>query len=301
MSVAAVGLVDRAEAVEAAVRGGAHGNLVGRVPGIGVAQGGNGKAVGRRAFAVAQEAVELAQSVGHLPGPVVEHRLRCRGERARAERQRAGRQATPVAEAAAGRQDHALLQPVGVGKPEQAGRGEVAFLGPVGALLYRHLLDQLGDQEVDVGIALTVAVGAHVDRHAVEPDGEVGAVVEVHAAQEILVGLAFAAMLRHGQAGSGLQQIARSHQGPGVERLAGDALLACRVGRLGLQCPRRDDGDGGQGGGSADHALVGRRIGGRLCPSFGCSGEQGEAKQRPSMHLPTIVHTRLGRGKWRDF
>ncbi len=33
-----------------------------------------------------------------------------------------------------------------------------------------------------------MAVGAHVDRHAVEPDGEVGAVVEIwHAAQEVLL------------------------------------------------------------------------------------------------------------------
>ena len=70
-----------------------------------------------------------------------------------------------------------------------------------GPLRTRTERDQLGDQEVDVGIALAVAVGAHVDRHAVDRDGEVGAVVEVEAAQEILVGFALAAVLRDDEAG----------------------------------------------------------------------------------------------------
>ncbi|MRI57291.1 hypothetical protein D8770_25630 [Methylobacterium sp. DB1607] len=42
-----------------------------------------------------------------------------------------------------------------------------------------HRADEFGDQEVEVGVALAVSVGADVDRHAIDADGDVGAVVEV--------------------------------------------------------------------------------------------------------------------------
>ena len=51
-----------------------------------------------------------------------------------------------------------------------------------------HGADQLGDHKIEIGKALTVRVGAHVDRHLVERDVDIGAVIEVEAAQEILVG-----------------------------------------------------------------------------------------------------------------
>ena len=52
--------------------------------------------------------------------------------------------------------------------------------------------------------------------------------VEVEAAQEILVGLALAAVLGDDQAGRGLEHLAGPDDRPGVQRLAGDALLARR-------------------------------------------------------------------------
>jgi hypothetical protein len=67
-----------------------------------------------------------------------------------------------------------------------------SYEGEVGTSADPHRLDQLGNEEADVGVALAVAVGSHVDRHAVDPDGEIGAVVEIEAAQEVLVGFAFA-------------------------------------------------------------------------------------------------------------
>ena len=47
----------------------------------------------------------------------------------------------------------------------------------------------------------------HVDRHAVDARGEVGAVVQVEAAQEVLVRLAVAAVLRHDEPGDGLEDL----------------------------------------------------------------------------------------------
>ncbi len=208
------------------------------------------------------------------------------------DRHRSGRQAAPIAEAAAGRRDEALLQPVGIGDVHGAGRGEIALARPVGALADGHVLDELGDQEVEVGIALAVGVGAHVDRHAVEPDREVGAVVEVEAAQKILVGLSFARVLGDDQAGHRLEDLAGPLDRPRVERLTRDALLGGRIGRLGLEIGRRGDGDGGQHGGGADRGR-GRNGSRRRLRPGGRAGEHDEAgkQERSGMHFLKKVHT----------
>jgi len=44
-----------------------------------------------------------------------------------------------------------------------------------------------------------VRVRAHIDGHAVDVNGEVSAVVEVEAAQEVLIGFALATVLRNDQ------------------------------------------------------------------------------------------------------
>jgi hypothetical protein len=44
-----------------------------------------------------------------------------------------------------------------------------------------------------------MSMGAHVYRHAVDPDRQVGAMVEIVTAQEVLVGFALTTMLRDDQ------------------------------------------------------------------------------------------------------
>ena len=75
------------------------------------------------------------------------------------------------------------------------GRVEITEIREIGALAVMHGADQLGDHKIEVGIALAMRMGAHVDRHFVERDVDVGAVIEVEAAQKILISLAFAAVL----------------------------------------------------------------------------------------------------------
>ena len=58
---------------------------------------------------------------------------------------------------------------------------------------------------------------------------EVGAVIEVEAAQEVLVGLALAAVLRDDDARHGLEHFAVAHERPLVELLRGDRALARRL------------------------------------------------------------------------
>ena len=94
--------------------------------------------------------------------------------------------------------------------------------------------DEFGDQEAHVGIALAVAMGAHVHWHAVDSDGEVGAVVEVEAAQVVLVGFALAGMLGDDQARRRFQVLAGARIGLLDDALGGAVLLAGGIFRLGL-------------------------------------------------------------------
>jgi hypothetical protein len=90
----------------------------------------------------------------------------------------------------------------------RAGGGKIADIGEVRTLAIVDPLDQFGDQEIEVEIALAMPVRRHVDRHAIDKAGEIGAMIEIEAAKEILVGLAAARMLRGDDAGHVLDQFA---------------------------------------------------------------------------------------------
>jgi hypothetical protein len=73
-------------------------------------------------------------------------------------------------------------------------------------------------------------VDAHVDRHALDRDGEIGAVVEIEAAQEVLIGLSLAAVPRDDQARRGFEQFARPGRRIGGDPLRRDLLLLAAMG-----------------------------------------------------------------------
>ena len=131
----------------------------------------------------------------------------------------------PIAEAADRDRRHRLdaVEQIDV---HRADRGEIAFVGEVRSLADIDRADQFGDQEIQVGIALPVRMGAHVDRHFVDRDGEIGAVVEIEAAQEILVGLAVAAVLGDDQAGNDFKRFRGPGKRPRVDFRAADIFLA---------------------------------------------------------------------------
>ena len=87
-------------------------------------------------------------------------------------------------------------------------RGEIAFRSVVRSLGVRDVGGQFRNQEVEVGIALTMRVGGFIDRHAIHESGQVRAMVKIVAAQQVLIGLAFAAMARDLQSRHGFQQLA---------------------------------------------------------------------------------------------
>src|SRR5690606_30931950 len=65
-----------------------------------------------------------------------------------------------------------------------------------------------------------------VQRHVVEVDGVVGAVVEIEAAQEVLVGLAAARVLGGDEAGRRFEQLAGAKQRADLYVGAGNAAFA---------------------------------------------------------------------------
>ncbi len=89
--------------------------------------------------------------------------------------------------------------------------------------------NELGDQKVDVAVALTVAVRRHVHGQAIHAGGEIRAVVEIEAAQEILVRLTVAAVLGDDEARHHFEHFART-QGRAILELRGEhGADACGV------------------------------------------------------------------------
>jgi len=228
---ATVGSVERAVAVEASTVDRAARDLVGRIPLARVAHRGRGDLRLAHLPGVAQHAVELAVVLRHLPRPVVVHQLETIEHRAGAERHRPGEQPPLVVKRAERRLGHALRQRGDVGDRRATRRREVADRGKVGPLEVVDARDELGDQEVQVHVALAMRMRGQVDRHAGEPGREVGAVVEVEAAQEVLVRLARAAVLRDDHARHVLEHLPGTQQWPIPDQLAGDRALARGIGR----------------------------------------------------------------------
>src|SRR5258708_13273909 len=73
---------------------------------------------------------------------------------------------------------------------------------------------------------MSMGGGTHVGRQVVDRDGQIGAVVEIEAAQEILVGLAVAAVLGDDQAGYDFKCFRRPGKRPRGDFLAADIFLA---------------------------------------------------------------------------
>ena len=218
---AAEGLAVVASGVDQPLR-----DLVGRGPACGVAHQAGAPALGKRAAGQGQQTVLLAQPLGHRPGPVAAHQFHCAEQGgARGHLERHTSHAAAVVAFAKAQLTERGIELSQVDDVSRAGRGKVTARGEVRSLAVLDALHQLGQQEVQVGVALAMAMGGHVDRHAVDAGSEVGAVVEVEAAQEVLVGLAVARVLGDDQAGHELEHFAGAQGRAALQQLAVDHAL----------------------------------------------------------------------------
>ena len=142
-------------------------------------------------------------------------------------------------------------------------RAIVADFGVIRAFLGIHPLHKLRDDGVHVRVALAMRVRRQVQRHAVDENGEVRAVVEIEAAQKILVGFAAAGVLRDDQAGKRLQNLSRAKKRTILEFLCAYRYLASGTGDSDqvIRAALHVDG-GAHGAHSQRDAQRGRRLGG---------------------------------------
>ena len=202
--VAAFGRVDGAERIELAAVHQPRRHLAGGVPPAVVPERGDGQRLSfGKAAAPAASDVQPAKLLVVEEWPVGEARLASEKSRepaaGAAGRTQAEDDAAGVEAAAVDADERAIEE---VARPHLHGRGsrEVAELGKVRALVEVDALHRLGDEEVQVGVALAVRVADQVHGHPVDRQRDVRAVIGVEASDQILVGLSAAGMLRDDQA-----------------------------------------------------------------------------------------------------
>ena len=106
----------------------------------------------------------------------------------------------------------AARQHIVILKIDRARRTEIAHIGIIGTFLVSLLLHQFRNQEIEIGIALAMGMAGHVDGNVVHAHRQIGAVIEIKAAQEILVGFSAARMLGDDHAGNFLHHFGGTQQ-----------------------------------------------------------------------------------------
>ena len=108
-------------------------------------------------------------------------------------------------------------------------RAEVALIGEVGTFANEHGVDRFLHQPIEIGIALTMSVCSHIDRHIIDIDCHVGAVVEIVATQEVLIGFALAAVLGNDQPRCCLEHFAGARHRSGIDLGSWHQDLTCQA------------------------------------------------------------------------
>ena len=222
---AGVGRVDEAEAGDVTALHRALRDLIGRAPITVVELAAQPEAAAVAPARVAQQPAEPPELVRPLPRPVFRSDVEGAQEVAAAHPRRPARDRAHHSELARRDPQEGLDEAVEEREVRRSGCAEVTLLGVVRALAVVDALDELGDHEVEVGVALTVTVARHVHRDTLHREAEVGPVIEVEPTDEVLVGLPAAAVLCRHHARYGLEKIAGALDGSHRQvSLSGDAL-----------------------------------------------------------------------------
>ncbi len=265
--LAAVAARQRAETADLAAVDGALGHMLGGGPVRPVSHRRDGETVAGAAPGQARHAVALAQIGRQVPRAVVAGDLDRAAQVEALVLAAAGRQQAAVPVRAHGQVDKRRLQHAQVIDARRAGVGKIAVLGRVHALAIIDVGDQFRDQEIQVHIPLAVRVAGDVGRHADDGGGEIAAVVEVEAAQEILVGLAVARMLGDDHARYRLQQFGGAQQRPRRQLLRRHRAVGGGIGDADQAGPVAGDGYFRQGrhAGRAGQFAAGQQGGQQRC------------------------------------
>lgn len=207
---AAVGGIERAEAIGHQPLGnGAQRNVGGVGPELMIDLGSDRITVRIAAFAVTKQHIFLAPIVRGDEGPIVVLHLGGGQQPSIAQRLRSGAENTLKTQGSHRRRD-LVWNGVAIIDVHRTHRAEVAHAGIVRSLGVGDSIRQFRNQEIQIGVTLTMGMRGLVDRHAIDVGSQISAMIEVVAAQQILIGLALTAMRGHDQSGHGLEQLPRT-------------------------------------------------------------------------------------------
>ena len=154
-----------------------------------------------------------------------------RGEQAAlADRRGRGREHAAKPLVAAAGADDRTRQAVRVVDVRGARRREVTLVRKVGSLRGLHAADELGNEEIEIRVAVAMPVRREIHRDARDRRGEIGSVIEVETSQVVLIRLAFSAVLTDHHSRNGFEHLARAHDRTRVELAGGDGSLTGGLG-----------------------------------------------------------------------
>ena len=171
------------------------------------------EAIGGVALTVGSKAIELPVIIRVCPRAVIVSRFPTIQKDAVTDFLRDAEYAALIAKHATFERDKILRQGLVKIQVRGTGRAEIAHIRIVRALLVIHTLHQFRNDRVHVRIPFAMRVRRQVERHVVEKHREVRAMIQVEAAQKILVGLPPAGVLRDDDAGNGFENFAAAQNG----------------------------------------------------------------------------------------
>ena len=150
----------------------------GRIPQAAVEHSRQRNAIAVIAFTIAKHRVQFAQVIGMGPRSIVVLKLQATQHAARTGGNRARREQALESQGAR-RQIDLIIDGVQIVEMDGTDRGEITLTGVVGTLGVLDIGHQLRNHEVEVRIPLAVRMRRVIDRHAVDGNREIGAVIQV--------------------------------------------------------------------------------------------------------------------------
>ena len=158
---------------------------------------------------VLEHAVEFLETLRMLPGAVVIVPLKGVEQTTGTKLWGVGDHQSVIVILSHAELDEAIGQGVEEVKICCASGRKVTHIRVIGSFAERHIVDELRNDKIQVHIALAMAVCGEIHWHTIDARRKIGAMVQVKAAQEILIGFACAAVLRDCYTRDNLQHFAR--------------------------------------------------------------------------------------------
>ena len=125
---------------------------------------------------------------------------------------------------------YAPVQRIGIKNIGRTNRTKIALGCVVRPLAIMNRRDQFENQKIQVCPTLTMRVTALIDWHAIQCQAEIDTMIEIDAAQKILIGLALTTVLANDQPRYNLENFTRTRYDPSIDLCLSDGAFISRIG-----------------------------------------------------------------------